>query len=124
MPRFFLNKQLLLFIILLGSSLCLNWLYRPYIYTNHIFDFYFADTFPSLYSVPTAYTFFSLFITNSSNKPTIQYFRVYAITAGFIVYELLELFTGGFDLLDIVATLLGTLITISAIYVNNFKKYI
>ena len=114
MPRFFLNKQLILFVILLGSSLCLNWFYRPYIYANHIFDFYFADTFPSLYSVPTAYTFLSLFKT-SSDRPSSQYFRVFALTLGFLIYELLELFVGGFDLLDIVATLLGTLITIAVV---------
>jgi hypothetical protein len=107
------------FVVLFSGALFCSTVYRSYIYSNHLYDFHLADTFPSLFSIPVAYSFWNL-LSLIFNKPiTKKYKCLIQTTIGFIVYEFLQLFSGGFDVFDLVATLIGT--TIVYIYLRYFE---
>ena len=94
-------------------------IYRPYIYSNHIFDYWIADTIGNLTGT-IAIVFFNLTISNPEYKIG-KYFSL-LIAIGLIVYELLQYFSPRsiFDWRDIIATLLGGLISfIIYKWVNN-----
>jgi len=86
--------------------------YRPYIYKNNIFDFYIADTFPSLLSVPSIF-FFALTINPQSNNKKIY---IYILTIISFIYEINSL---TYDLFDIIAIIVGMLITIYVRHLLN-----
>ena len=94
-------------------------IYRPYIYSNDIFDYWIADTIGN-FTGTIAIVFFNLTISNPEYKIG-KYFSL-LIAIGLIVYELLQYFSPRsiFDWRDIIATLLGGLISfIIYKWVNN-----
>ncbi len=94
-------------------------IYRPYIYSNHIFDYWIADTIGNLTGT-IAIVFFNLTISNPEYKIG-KYFSL-LIPIGLIVYELLQYFSprSVFDWRDIIATLIAGLISFLIYkWVNN-----
>ncbi len=79
--------------------------YRPIIYENQIFDFYFADTFPSLLSVPVIFSFILIF-KYDAKKAKIY---IVVLTGVSLFYELRS---HTFDFKDILAILFGTIISL------------
>jgi hypothetical protein len=94
---------ILISVLLLILSGLLNFVYRPYIYSNQIFDFYFADTFTSLLSVPCA----SLLFWGVYGK---EYFLkiLWSSLIGFLLYEFFLGLT--FDWHDVIALIISTFI--------------
>lgn len=101
--------------------------YRPWIYANHLFDFYLADTYTNLFGECVVFFILvSLFSPNEMYKPI--KLLLYS-SCGLIIYELLGLIVvGGLcDYKDIIATFVGALLS----YVINrmiilclcFKEY-
>lgn len=82
--------------------------YRPYIYSNGIFDYYIADTIGNL-TGSIAIIFFDFVFIN----PTKKQGRIFLvlITLGLIVYELLQYFSPRsiLDWRDMIATLIAGL---------------
>lgn len=112
-------KTSIVFVVLLSGAFLSSTVYRTYIYSNHLYDFHLADTLPSLFSVPVYYSFLIL-IGLIFNKPVTKKYRsLIQTTIGFIVYEFLEIFPGGFDVFDLAATLIGaTVVYIFIRYLN------
>lgn len=109
-------RQITLFASLLFISLLGAYFYRPFIYSNSCFDFYIADTFPNLMSVPVIISFVLVFQKkNRLNRNTF-----FSVITGVISYEFLQLFTDGFDIKDIIATLLGAFV--SAYFLRDTLK--
>ncbi len=98
-----MKQSLVIFISLLLVSILLAYFYRPFIFENGFFDMSFADCFPNLFSVPVC-IFLALSFTQ---KEKWEKRILYAITIGVLFYEFMQMFTGGFDIKDIIATLLG-----------------
>lgn len=99
---------LFLSIIFFILGLILSHTYRPYIYSNKIFDFHIADTIGNLVAVPAA-TCLGLAI-----YPKLKLIQIVCLSVfSFIVYEMMGLIHlhGTFDIYDIIATLISGLIT-------------
>ena len=100
-------RHFIISIILVLICVILNLTYRPFIYTNHINDLYFADTFTNLLGVPAS-TYLCLALMSKLTHKAIVY--VSGVCLGLILYECIGL---TFDYKDILATLLsGTITTI------------
>ncbi len=85
--------------------------YRPWIYTNHLFDFYLADTYTNLFGECVVFFILvSLFSPNEMYKPI--KLLLYS-SCGLIIYELLGLIVEGglCDYKDIIATFVGALLS-------------
>jgi len=90
--------------------------YRPVAYREMVNDFYFADTFPSLLSMPTIYAFIIFLNPISQNK--VSYIII--LTFFSILYEVNS---NVFDWLDVVAIIIGSLITyVLKIVFNSISK--
>lgn len=102
---FFLIFIVMFFITEIGRKV-----YRPYIYSNDIFDYWIADTIGNLTGT-MAIIFFELALINPKHKPG-RIFIMF-ITLGLVVYELLQYFSPRsiLDWRDIIATLIAGLIT-------------
>lgn len=98
-----------------------RFIYRPYIYSNNIFDFWIADTIGN-FTGTIAITFFDFAGVNPKYKDGRIFLII--ITLGLIVYELLQYFSPKSicDWRDIVATLIAGLIS-WGIYELIFRKY-
>ena len=113
-------KQVLIFLSLFTVSLLLGWFYRPYIYSNHIYDYHFADFFPNLFAIPVGYSFFSIFgsfsdsILFSSKNPSTKR-KLLSYTGAILFYELIQIPIGGFDMFDVLATFTGAFLTYAVI---------
>jgi len=98
-----------------------RFIYRPYIYSNDIFDFWIADTIGNFTG-----TIAIIFFDFAGVKPKYKHGRIFLIiiTLGLIVYELLQYFSPKSicDWRDIIATLNAGLIS-WGIYEFIFKKY-
>lgn len=105
-------KKSIVFCGLLSLSLAGSYFYRPWIYGNHYLDFHLADVFPSLFSVPVFYSLYDLIYTVAKRPQKSRIIVVTYSTIGFIIYELLELFVGGFDYYDCIAILVGGVLTL------------
>ena len=85
-------------------------IYRPYIYSNEIFDFWIADTIGNFTG-----TIAIIFFDFAGINPRYRQGRIFLIiiTLGLIVYELLQYFSPKsiFDWRDIIATLIAGLIS-------------
>lgn len=79
--------------------------YRPYIYENGIYDFYFADTFTNILGVPIA-ACLGMALTQKLVYKEIYYSM--AVCLGLICYEVIGL---TFDYKDIIATFIGVLLS-------------
>lgn len=96
--------------------------YRPYIYSNDIFDFWIADTIGN-FTGTIAVIFFNLVVTN----PTYKKGRIILmlVTFGLIIYELIQFILPGTntcDWRDIIATIAAGLISLG-IYEIISKKH-
>lgn len=85
--------------------------YRPWIYTNHLFDFYLADTYTNLFGECVVF-----FILVSLFSPAEMYHPIKALlysSCGLIIYELWGLIVEGglCDYKDIIATCVGALLS-------------
>ena len=95
-------------------------IYRPYIYAHDIFDFWIADTIGN-FTGTIAIIFFELGILNPDLRSGKRI--ILLITAGLIVYEVIQYFLPGTntcDWRDIVATI--TAGGISLVIFNNIMK--
>ncbi len=85
-------------------------IYRPYIYSNDIFDYWIADTIGNLTG-----TIAIIFFDFAGFNPKHRQGRIFLIiiTLGLIVYELLQYFSPRsiLDWKDMIATLIGGLIS-------------
>jgi hypothetical protein len=95
-------------------------IYRPYIYSNDIFDFWIADTIGNFTGTITI-IFFEFAIINPKYK--LGRIILIFITLGLIIYELLQYFSPKsiLDWRDIIATLIAGLIS-WGIYEILFKN--
>lgn len=102
-------KYLFLSIIFFVLGLILSHTYRPYIYSNKIFDFHIADTIGNIVAVPAAVCFF---IALSKKRINLEKLVIVAVIS-YIGYEFLGLFNlhGVFDFYDIMATIISGIIT-------------
>lgn len=111
------SKRVLLFIIFLLAFIITEIgrkVYRPYIYSNGIFDFWIADTIGN-FTGTIAIIFFDLAIINlPDEKRTKGKWFVLFITIGLIIYEMVQYILPGrntCDWRDIVATIIAGLIS-------------
>ncbi len=113
---------LLLFVFMFVLTEIGRFKYRPYIYSNDIFDLWIADTIGN-FTGTIAIVFFNFTISNPKYK-TGRIFLI-LITIGLIIYELIQYILPGTntcDWRDIVATLLAGFIS-WGIYELVNKKY-
>ncbi len=92
-----------------------RYVYRPFIYHNHINDFGIADSIGNWGGI-VVQIFFGLAIINSSFK---QGFSVIAVaTGGYILYEFAQPYLpkGTFDWLDVYGTLAGGIIALALFF--------
>lgn len=106
-----LVKRIGIFMLLLTLALIGSMVYRPYAYESNLSDFHFADFLPNLFSVPVAFSFCLLLKAIQKKEVKSRLKLILELVCGIIIYEFLQLFTGGFDMLDIMATFVGALIT-------------
>ena len=112
---FFLIFVFMFFLTEIGRKI-----YRPYIYSNDVFDFWIADTIGNLTG-----TIAIIFFDFAGVNPKHRQGRIFLIiiTLGLIVYELLQYFSPRsiLDWRDMIATLIAGLIS-WGIYEFLFKK--
>lgn len=100
------NRTLLIGLAFFASGILLSHTYRPYIYSNSLYDFHLADTIGNLVCVPASvFIFYSLsWIHYSFSNLIIK------STIAFIIYELVSLtgVHGVFDVFDLVAIIISS----------------
>ena len=112
------TKRIVYFVVFLLSFLFTEfgrYVYRPFIYNNHINDFGIADSIGNWGGI-VVQIFFGLAIINSSFK---QGFSVIAVaTGGYILYEFAQPYLpkGTFDWLDVYGTLAGGIIALALFF--------
>jgi len=112
------TKRIVYFVVFLLSFLFTEfgrYVYRPFIYNNHINDFGIADSIGNWGGI-VVQIFFGLAIINSSFK---QGFSVIAVaTGGYILYEFAQPYLpkGTFDWLDVYGTLAGGIIALTLFF--------
>jgi hypothetical protein len=114
--KYFIIFMILFIIYILGLHV-----YRPYIYSNGIFDYYLADTFTNIVAVPGLCFFF--LIIAPKNKRFTSKAIIIKFFFSVITLELMNLpFEHGFDYKDVIATIIGALITyFSWDYIVNYN---
>lgn len=91
------------FFALLG--LVLSHTYRPYIYRNHIWDCHIADTIGNLVAVPAIlFLMYAMYGYEKMGRIEVALGKIVLVLC---FYEGLNLFFGGFDYLDIIATFIS-----------------
>ena len=113
---FFMIFVFMFFLTVIGRKI-----YRPYIYSNDIFDYWIADTIGNLTGT-IAIVFFDFAVVNPKYRQGRLFIII--IILGLIVYELLQYFSpkSVSDWRDIIATLIAGFIS-WGIYEFIFKKY-
>ena len=121
--NFFLNKNTfriidtlriyyaILFILTFALTEIGRFVYRPFIYSNHINDFGIADSIGNLGGI-IVQIFFGFMIINPPKKKGIRLIAFFS--CGYIVYEIAQPFLpkGVFDWKDIYGTLLGGILSL------------
>lgn len=112
------SKRVILFITFLLAFIITEIgrkIYRPYIYSNNIFDFWIADTIGN-FTGTIAIIFFDLAIINiPQEKSKNGKWYILFITLGLIIYELVQYILPGrntCDWRDIIATIIAGLISL------------
>ena len=120
------NKRiafLLIFVFMFFLTEIGRKIYRPFIYSNDIFDYWIADTIGNLTGT-IAIVFFDFAIVNP-NRRNGRIFLV-IITLGLIVYELLQYFSPRsiLDWRDMIATVIAGLVSwgIYEILIKKLKE--
>ena len=101
------NLLIVLLVMLIFINEVLYYIYRPFIYSNNIFDYGIADSFSNFIAVLINVVISMIFYEKIKVPLEIA---IFSISLGFIIYEILQgfIFTyGTFDIKDIIATLLG-----------------
>ena len=118
-------KRLVYFVIFilafLSTEIGRN-IYRPYIYSNNINDFGFADSIGNSGGI-LVQIFFGLTVFNSSYKKGLNLIAFFVV--GYIIYEFLQpiLPKGVFDWKDVFGTFIGgTLGMIIFIFINKWTN--
>lgn len=109
-------------ILIAAIGLVLSHTYRPYIYENHINDYHLADVIGSIVCVPAAV----LCVYGIDNRYSIKQYTIGAAVV-YIAYEFLGLFHihGTFDVYDIIAIIISSLVFLSDMLVIwSFKRQI
>jgi hypothetical protein len=105
------QKVLYYFLIFIIASTLINTFYRPYIYSNNIYDYGFADIGNNLFFIPGIY-FMTLVLWK---KPIFGYIKdIYFHLFILIFLEILSnyiRFIGTFDIRDILALFAGAGLT-------------
>ena len=117
------NKRIAYFLIFVFMFLLTEAgrkIYRPYIYSHDLFDYWIADTIGN-FTGTIAIVFFDLAGFNPKYKQGRIFILI--IILGLIVYEFLQYFSPGsiLDWRDIVATIIAGMIS-RAVYEFLFKK--
>lgn len=97
---------ILFFVAYLGTTV-----YRPFIYSNQIFDYHLADIIPSLFCVPVAYSFVCS-VYGFFDKRLDKFKLILSCAVGFYLYEFVDFLLGGGDWYDCIAIAIGTLATV------------
>jgi hypothetical protein len=94
--------------------------YRPFIYTNDIFDFYIADTIGN-FTGAIAIIFFELMLINPTYKAGLIILG--GVTVGLIGYEFAQYFSPRsiLDWRDMIATLIAGLISLGIYKLLSYK---
>lgn len=123
------SKRILLFIIFLLAFIITEFgrkVYRPYIYSNDIFDFWIADTIGN-FTGTIAIIFFDLAMINlPQEKSKKGKWYILFITLGLIVYELVQYILPGrntCDWRDIIATIIAGLISLGLYKLIYSEKF-
>lgn len=97
------------FLISFGLTEIGRYIYRPYIYENHINDYGIADSMGNLGGV-VVQIFFGLTIFNSTKTKGLRLILFFVL--GYILYEFVQPFLpkGVFDIKDIYGTIIGGVI--------------
>lgn len=110
-----------LFVMLLTVTLLGSTMYRSYIYSHHINDGHLADFWPNQMSIPVGYVFMRVFYVYRKKEIRQPYRKILTGATGVLLYESLQLLSGGFDLLDIAATFVGASATAAVLYVRSVR---
>lgn len=103
------KKAISLVVIFFVYSVIINTFYRPYIYTNKIQDYGFADIGNNIFFIPATYLIYNLI----TKRYLIS--KYYDILFSFVFYSFIEVlsfffpFFGTFDYKDIFGLFLGAL---------------
>jgi hypothetical protein len=98
-------------------GILLSYTYRPYIYSNPVFDFHLADTIGSWVCIPAA----SLFFWGIQRKDKYNFAQFILISLiGFILHEFFFSFT--FDYYDLIALFLSSGLTYFIYFVYKKTK--
>jgi hypothetical protein len=123
------SKRVFLFIIFLLAFIITEIgrkVYRPYIYSNNIFDFWIADTIGN-FTGTIAIIFFDLAIINIlPEKSKDGKWYILFITIGLIIYELVQYILPGrntCDFRDIIATIIAGLISLGLYKLIYSEKF-
>ncbi len=107
-----------LFVVLL----IVNFIYRPYVYSHQLVDYYIADTINNFFAVLIAYIILPVLIKHKFS----EFSLVLQITIGFICYEIIQYLIGfgTFDIKDIFSSCLaGLLLSLFIIVRKKVLKY-
>ncbi len=99
---------------------CFRIVYRPFIYSNNLFDFYIADTAPNFFPV-LAFVFFKKYKDVSINT----YLASLGALIGLIIYEFFiqqYIYNSTFDWNDIIASLLASVLAITICFLIENKN--
>ncbi len=87
--------------------------YRPYIYSNHIFDFYIADTLGSSFGTLTAMFMVILLVGKSDLK---DMYLMVVIILGLMLYEVSDIGKASYDPHDMLAIIIFGIIGLIIYY--------
>lgn len=114
-----INKKKVILSVSFLYGICVNLIYRPFVYQNHLNDFGIADIGNNLTFIPVVY-FISYFLKKGyrySKYLDLIYCSIIFIIGEFLSYLFPVL--GQFDFKDIIGLLIGTLIVF--IVIKNEK---
>ena len=107
-------RYFIIFFIIVTIGLIANYKYRPYIYSNNLYDFGIADTIGSLVCVIGASFSYLSFQTSSKSELS----SIAKIIVAMYILELIQLlpFIETFDWQDLVAITISSIITLYIYY--------
>ena len=114
------NKRRLVYLlwalVCFGLGLLLAYTYRPFIYSNHINDWHFADTVSNIVAVPAAAFFFY------AMHRSVRYTKLAILVFVFLVWCFYEVaISQTFDWWDILATMIMCFVTYPILQVFESK---
>lgn len=119
-----MKKSKLYYLIALFSLLLISiggTIYRNYIYSNNIYDYGFADMHTNIGAVIVCSFLFMGYSKHDNQIDDLK--GILAATLGFIIYEFIQMtdLIGTFDVLDVIGSVIGALITFGIYKIINRK---